>query len=307
MTMLHGVIQSLSRWALVPVAALALAACGGGEPDLPQAGGPPGPATFVVDAPPATPTLGPGDIASATQASPTGTLPYMVFSASSAPAGSTPQRATATITHSVAASHDITFTSFGDPPAPSLTISKDLTEVAPLEKWNGVYYNGGVPNRPLFSGADCVARSDCGLLSGGNFFVYCSAGASYQWKGLLVAPSILRAGAQVAISGNFVAMTDIAPLYGKTFKRFDCTDTAPDTTFGDRDGNLTMAFGSLKLSPAQVTEAFSTAGLTISDVTYKRRAYQWSPTNGGAPEYIIVALDKDAAGKTTASVLYKPD
>lgn len=297
MTKPCGAIQSLRRWALVTAVALALAACGGGEPDVPQAGGPPGPASFVVDAPPATPVT-PGDIASATQASPTGTLHYMVFSASSVAAGPSAPVAAA-ITRSTT-THDITFVASGVFPASGLIIHKDLLSAA-TESWNGVIDNGGVQNTPAF------ISPDGGLLSGGNFFVYCSAGASYQWKlpvVPVVAPSILRAGAQVAVSGNFVAMTDIAPLYGKTFKRFDCTDLLPDTTFGDRDGNLTMAFGGLKLSPDQVKQAFSNAGFTSGGVIYKRRAYKINFK--GQTQYAIVALDQDVGGgNPTASVLYR--
>lgn len=301
MTMLNGVIQSLSRWALVPVAALALVACGGGESDLPQAGGPPGPASFVVDAPPPTPTLAPGENEGATRNFPTGRLHYMVFSASSVAAGpSAPVEAV--ITHSTT-THDIVFAATTAFLAPGLTIHKDLL-VADAETWNGVIDNGGIQNNEAF------VNPDGGLLSGGNFFVYCSAGASYQWKlpiGPVAAPATLRAGAQVAISGNFVAMTDIAPLYSKTFKRFDCTDSAPDTTFGDRAGNLTMAFGGLKLNPAQVTAAFSNAGFTSGSVNYKRRAYKINFK--GQTQYAIVALDQNVGGGSpTASVLYRyPD
>lgn len=295
MTMLHGVIQSLSRWALVPVAALALVACGGGEPDVPQAGAAPGPATFVVDAPPATPTLASGENLGVTKNFPTGRLHYMVFSASSVNAG--PSAPVEAVITKNGFEHDITFAA-SDAFLGGLTMYKNLS-TAVTETWNGVVGTGGIQSNEAFR------NPDDGLLSGGNFFVYCSAGTYNVPSSAKTATApVARAGAKVAISGNFVAMTDIAALYSKTFKRFDCTDTAPDTTFGDRDGNLTMAFGGLKLSPAQVTAAFSTAGFTSGGVIYKRRAYKINFK--GQTQYAIVALDQNVGGgNPTASVLYR--
>lgn len=295
MTMLHGTIQSLSRWALVPVAALALAACGGGDPDVPQAGGPPGPATFVVDALPATPTLAPGENKGATRNFPPGKLHYMVFSASSVTAGpSVPVEAVITDDGSL---HDITF-AVSDAFPDGLTIHKNLSD-AVVEAWNGFVAIGGVYSNEVLN------NSDGGMRSGGNFFVYCSAGTyNVLSSGKTATATVARAGAKVAISGNFVAMTDIAALYNKTFKRFDCTNPAPQTTFGDGNGKLTMAFGSLTLSQEDVTKAFSTAGFTSGGVIYKRRAYKID-FNGQA-QYAIVALDQDVGGgNPTASVLYQ--
>ena len=111
----------------------------------------------------------------------------------------------------------------------------------------------------------------------------------------------------MAISGNFVPMTNIAPLYGKTFNRFDCTNTAPTTKFGDDKGTLTMTLNGVTLSQADAVAAFSTAGYRpAGGGTYKRRAYQitLAGTNP-AVQYAIVALDTDAAGTSTASVLYQ--
>lgn len=296
MTMLYGAIQSLGRWVLVPAAALALAACGGGEPDVPQAGAAPGPASFVVDAPPATPTLAPGENEGVTRNFPAGTLHYLVFNASSVSAGpSAPVEAVITDDGSV---HDIKFAA-SDAFPDGLTMHKDLS-TAVTETWNGVVGNGGIQSNAAFN------NPDGGLLSGGNFFVYCSAGMSYMPTAAsnpALEPAS-RAGAQVAISGNFVAMTDVAQLYGKTFKRFDCTNTAPDTIFGDSNGNLTMAFGGLKLSPAQLTAAFSNNGFTSGAVIYKRRAYKINFK--GQTQYAIVALDQAVGGgNRTASVLYQ--
>lgn len=289
MTMPNRANQSLRRWALVSAAALALAACGGGDPDVPQAGPLPGPATFAVAAPPPPPSV-PGDSTGATQATQAGTLHYMVFGASSVAAG-VPGGAVATITHS-GASHDIALTG-------GLVIHKDLTNPAAVETWNGVSGNGGVLNMPWPAG------SGGGLLSDGNFLVYCAGGTSSQVirPAMLASELFARINAYVFVSGNFVGMNNIAPLYGKTFKRFDCTDTAPNTTFGDRNGNFTMAFGALSLSPANVVDAFSNSGYSIAGANYKRRAYQI--TINGQTQYAIVALDTDALGNPTASVLYQ--
>jgi hypothetical protein len=292
MTMPHGAIQSLRRWALAPAIALVLTACGGGEPDVPQAGAAPGPATFAVAAPPPPPVM-PGDSTGATQANQTGTLHYMVFGAVNV-AGGWPSGSVGTITRD-ATKHDISLPALSS----SLVIRKDLTNPAAVETWSGVPGNGGVLNMPWPAG------SGGGLLSNGNFLVYCAGGTSSQ----VVLPAMpaselyARINAYVFVSGNFVGMNNIAPLYGKTFKRFDCTDSAPNTTFGDRNGNLTMAFGALSLSPADVVAAFSSAGFSIAGSNYKRRAYQI--TINGETQYAIVALDTDALGNPTASVLYR--
>jgi hypothetical protein len=297
MTKPYGAISTLRRWALVPLATLALAACGGGEPDVPQAVLPPGPATFAVAAPPATPTMS-GDTAGATQAGQTGQLHYMVFSASDVAAGM-PVSDVATISNS-GATHDITFLTTAAFAPAGLVVSKAVA-AATVETWNGVSGNGGIQNlEATFNG------NESGLLSDGNFLVYCSAGISSQLLPATIpalAPAA-RAGAQVAVSGNFVAMSDIAPLYGKTFKRFDCTDSAPSTKFGDSNGNFAMAFGAVTLAPADVVAAFSSGGFTsTTGAIYKRRAYQI--TIRGVTRYAIVALDRDAAGNATASVLYQ--
>lgn len=289
MTMPNRANQSLRRWALVSAAALALAACGGGDPDVPQAGPLPGPATFAVAAPPPPPVV-PGDSAGVTQANQVGTLHYMVFGSASV-TGGVPSLAQATITQD-ATSHDVALTG-------GLVIHKDLTNPAAVETWNGVSGNGGVLNMPWPAG------SGGGLLSSGNFLVFCAGGTSSQvlLPAMPASEPYARAGAFVFVSGNFVGMNNIAPLYGKTFKRFDCTDSAPNTTFGDRNGNLTMAFGAVNLSPANVVDAFSIAGFTTAGANYKRRAYQI--TINGQTQYAIVALDTDAVGNRTASVLYQ--
>jgi hypothetical protein len=296
MTKPQGTMPTLRRWALVPFATLALAACGGGDADAPQAGLPPGPATFAVAPPPATPAT-PGDSTGATESDQTGPLHYMVFSASNVATG-IPVQDLATISR-VGVSHDITF-----PAAGAFALTNGLVihlelGTANLPKWNTVSNNGGILNS-----ADTFSGAESGLINDGNILVYCSAGLSYELLGASHPewePSA-RAGAQVAVSGNFVAMSDIAALYGKTFKRFDCTNSAPSAKFGDGNGSLTMAFGPTTLSPADVVAAFSSAGFTSAGATYKRRAYQI--TIRGVTRYVIVALDKDAAGNPTSSVLY---
>lgn len=288
-------VLSLARWAL-PLVATTLVACGGGDEESPPAVIP-GPSPVAVDAPPLTPANG----TNARGTNVTGSLDFLVFDASGASAP-----ATANTTR--AASNVITFTASGPfaaasagAPGGGLVISKDLSDAA-VPTWNGILGNGGVLN------LNWPVRSGGGLLSEGNFFVFCSAGVSYTL--LTSTPSLepaSRAGAKVAVSGNFVPMTNVAPLYGKTFNRFDCTNSAPTTKFGDDKGTLTMTLNGVTLSQADTVAAFSVAGYRpVGGGTYKRRAYQitLAGTNP-AVQYAIVALDTDASGTSTASVLYQ--
>ncbi len=138
------------------------------------------------------------------------------------------------------------------------------------------------------------------LLSLGNYFVFCSAGAANA----SVSVQAARTGAQVAISSHFEPMDNLAPLYGKSFYRFDCAGTTNKTTFGDDQGHLTMAFDGITLSEAQTVQAFSTAGYTpATGQTIKRRAY--SIAINGVTRYAIVALDN--RGSPYASVLFQPE
>lgn len=279
---------SASRWLVLLGGVVALVACGGGDEDS-AATVVPGPSVVAVDAPPPLPAAG----ASGTHVA--GTLDFLVFSATGTPAN-------ATATTTIGGYRDITFAAAGPfagasagAPGGGLVISKDLANPTYGLKWNTVTENGGIVNLSFPSG------SGGGLLSQGNFFVYCSAG-----RPTTVTDAVAKAGAQVAVSGNFVAMTNIASLYGQTFNRFDCTQTAPTTKFGDRKGQLTMVFDGLTLTQAAVVAAFSSAGYQPtpgSNPTYKRRAYQI--TLNGQTQYAIVALDVDAAGNASASVLYQ--
>lgn len=147
------------------------------------------------------------------------------------------------------------------------------------------------------------------MLSQGHFFVFCANGVSYQpleASNPLLEPAS-RAGAQVAVLDNFVPMNDIAPLYGRTFNRFDCTNTAPHTQFGNGNGQLTMTADGLTLAPADVAAAFSATGYQpapgLLPTRYKRLAYQI--TLNGQTQYMVVALDVDAHNIATASVLYQ--
>lgn len=299
MTKPYGRISTLRSWALLPLAALALAACGGGESDPPLPGPILGPVTVLVAVPPQTAAT-PGDSAGAIHADQTGSLNYMVFGASDVATG-TPVLARASISR-IGITHAIEFPNTGAFAPAGLVISKNIAAAA-VETWNGISYNGGILNS-----ADSFVGIESGLLSDGNFLVYCSARMSYVPASDVhpVTDPVARAGAQVAISGNFVAMANIAPLYGKTFKRFDCTNSAPDTKFGDGKGNFTMAFNGMTLNQAQVEQAFSAMGYQPSpglNPTYKRRAYQI--TIRGVTRYVILALDTDAVGTPTASVLYQ--
>lgn len=247
-------VQSLARWAL-PLVAVTLVACGGGEAAGPTANS----STPVVSLAPYTSPVT------------TSSLGYSVFGRASVATGSA---ATAEITSSDAAPITIAFPVSGAFPTGLVIGGVNL----PIPIWNGVPENGIVPNMDWLSGVGS------GILKKGNFFVFCSAGRSPS-----VSDPVAQAGAQVAISDNFVPMNDITPIIGKTFYRFDCTSTAATTT----------TFGGM----SDVSAAFSTTGYQpVGGVTYKRKAYQINLN--GQMKYVVVALDT-AAGTSTASVLYQ--
>lgn len=136
------------------------------------------------------------------------------------------------------------------------------------------------------------------LLSLGNYFVFCSAGAATA----SVSTQTARTGAQVAVSSRFEPMDNLAALYGKSFYRFDCAGTTSKTAFGDGQGHLTMAFDGITLSEAQTVQAFSSAGYTpAAGQIIKRRAY--SLVVNGVTRTVVVALDN--RGTPYASVLFQ--
>ena len=138
------------------------------------------------------------------------------------------------------------------------------------------------------------------LLSQGNYFVFCSAGAAQA----SISSQTARTGAQVAVSSRFEPMDNIAALYGKVFYRFDCAGTTNKTTFGDGQGHLTMAFDGITLSEAQTVQAFSNAGyVPAAGQIIKRRAY--SLAINGVTRTVIVALDN--LGAPYASVLFQTE
>ena len=149
--------------------------------------------------------------------------------------------------------------------------------------WNGEKGNGIVPNMNWLAGAGGFIPKK------GNFFVFCSAGR----PSTSVSNAMAQAGAQVAISANF-GVANLSSINGKAFYRFDCTNPSdPQQT--------TTNFGGV----ADVAAAFGPDGYQPNpgvNPTYKRRAYQ--VTLDGHPQYVVVALDTDAVGVSTASVLY---
>lgn len=257
-------VQLLARWAL-PLVATTLVACGGGEEG---AGSTTQSSTPVVSIGPNTSTVT------------TSSLGYSVFGSTSVATGAG-VAATAEITSSDAEPITIAFPASGVFTAGLVIVGVNL----PIAIWNGVSGNGSVPNMDWLSGASGVIPKK------GNFFVFCSAGR----PSTSVSDAMAQAGAQVAISEKFVAMTDVTPVIERAFNRFDCTSAAATTTI----------LGGVSLIASDVLKAFSEDGYQPTpgfNPTYKRRAYQ--VTLNGQTKYVVVALDTDAVGVSTASVLY---
>lgn len=308
-------LHRTARLALLALPLGLLVACGGGESEE----SPPAPTMVRVDTPPRAATA--AGIAS-TGIELSGALNYQVWGNGDVAAGSG-----AMASAQVAAVPDISHT--GDiikynttitfvPAAPFTTglkiadahsgvnwliqdgggtwISVDATDPATgaTIKSGGVTTSTWPASHTMWSGS---------LLSLGNYFVFCSAGAASA----SVSPQAARSGAQVAISSRFEPMDNLAPLYGKSFYRFDCAGTTNKTTFGDGQGHLSMAFDGLALSEAQTVQAFSTAGYTpATGQTIKRRAY--SIVINGVTRYAIVALDNRGSPYVSyASVLFQPE
>lgn len=258
-------VLSLARWAL-PLVATTLVACGGGDE---AAGSTANSSTPVVSIGPTTSPVT------------TSSLGYSVFGSTSVATGAGVV-ATAEVTSSDAEPIKIAF-----PFSVAFPTGLDIVGVnLPIAIWNGVPGNGIVPNMNWLSAAGGFVPKK------GNFFVFCSAGR----PSTSVSNAMAQAGAQVAISANLVAMIDVTPVIESTFNRFDCTGTAATTTI----------LGGVSLIASNVRKAFSEDGYQPtpgSNPTYKRRAYQ--VTLNGQPQYVVVALDTDAAGTSTASVLYQ--
>lgn len=260
---------------------LALLGCGGGGSDAPAAPTVvPGPTTVAVTAPPAPPSTG-NTSAGIGQS---GALNYLVFDNTS-PTTGTGTMATGTVD---ATAKTITF-----PAAPPFSTGLVVGNITA---------NGS----PTFNGSDAGGTSD-----EGNVFVFCSAGFSTQ----AVDEPAARAGQKVAFSGNTVALTNVAFLYGKKYNEMNCTNAPGTYTFGDGNGNLTMAYAESNgqagptLTAAQVVSAFSASGYTFTsgDATggnVKFRAY--SNTESGVTIYNVAVLLTQPDGLTTTSVLYLP-
>lgn len=288
-----------------------LVACGGGEEE--EASAPP--SLVRVDAPPSAPA---GSTSSGTDLS--GTLHYRLWGSAdvatgagataSAQVAATPVHFTDGVTVGGFRYYDTSIT-FA-PPSPfaaglQITDAYRRSLIWHIQNSSGAWENfdasnigfeigvvksGGVSSSALFE--------DKGLLGRGNFFVFCSA----RPVSVTVTEQIARSGAQVAVSGNFVPMDNVAALYGKSFNRFDCAETPNKTTFGDGKGHLTMSFDGITLSEAQTVQAFSSAGYApAAGQIIKRRAY--SAVINGVTRTIVVALDNRAY--PYASVLYQTE
>lgn len=290
--------QWAARLAVLGLTTAALVACGGGndEATTPVSS----PTTVTVASPPATPSA--LNTSSGTTSS--GTLNYLVYGSADVAAGSGSTASAQVVAVATANSFTTNVTFPAAAPFAGGLLINDAHSGSPSWPTDNtpggslVVLSGGGPfNMSWPSG------NGNGLLAQGNFFVFCASGA--------IAPTVTaqtaRSGAQVAISGNFSPMDNIAALYGKTFKRFDCAGTTGTTSFGDGQGNLTMTGDGLTLSQAQTVQAFSAAGYApAAGQIIKRRAY--SIVINGSTRYVVVALDNRGAPYASyASVLYQAE
>lgn len=274
-----------------------LVACGGGSEESA-----PAPTLVRVDTPPRALAAASGVASTGIERS--GTLNYQVWSSGDVAAGSG-TAASAQVTAVPVYFHEgglryydssITFAPGGPFPSglhiadahrgPSWpTDSPDLMVV----KGGGVSTTTWPTSHTMWSGS---------LLSLGNYFVFCSAGAATP----SVSEQAARTGAQVAVSSRFEPMDNLAPLYGKSFYRYDCAGTTSKTTFGDGQGHLTMVSDGISLNEAETVQAFSSAGYApAAGQIIKRRAY--SIVINGVTRTVVVALDN--RGTPYASVLFQ--
>lgn len=263
---------------------LALVGCGGGGgSDAPATATTtvPGPTTVTVPAPPATPSTG----NTSTGINQTGTLNYLVYDNTS-PTTGTGTTATGTV--------DAT--------------AKTITFPAAAPFTTGLVVAQPSDGQTTFNGTGAGAASDAL-----NLLNFCSAGLSTQ----AVDEPAARTGQKVAFSGNTVALTNVAVLYGKKFNELNCTNATNTFTFGDGNGNLTMTITDAggvvgqTLAAAQVTSAFSASGYTVaagagsaSGANIKLRAY--SNTESGVTHYNVAFLLTQANGFAASSLMYLP-
>jgi len=253
----------MRRFAVMALAAL-LTACGGGG----GSGGSTGPVSVPVTP---TPTPSAGNTSSGTTQ--TGSLQYLVFSSGSATVASSTSNGTPIAAAIDATANTITFPAGTAPLSAGLTIGAAGT------------------NNPTFNSIASVG----GTGAQGNGFLWCGAG---------IPPSVTRqvsqAGTIVGISGNMTALSDIAPLYGRTFTKRDCAGDVVTVRFGDGNGNMTLQVNSLPAwTPAQVLAAFTSSGVQL-DANTVIRLKAYSITISGTATTVIVALIHDNSGNSGA-------
>lgn len=295
-----------AKLALLALPLSLLVACGGGESE--ESAPTPAPTMVRVDTPPRAAAATTAPLSTGIESS--GALNYQVWGSGDV-AGGAGTTANGQITATPIISHphdtneynllgyDTTITFATAPPFTNGLVIKDAHAGVtwPTDDTYHIVKGGGVSSTTWPASHTMWSGS---LLSLGNYFVFCSAGAVQA----SVPAQTARTGAQVAVSSRFEPMDNIAALYGKSFYRFDCAGTTNKTTFGDGQGHLTMAFDGITLSEAQTVQAFSNAGYApAADQIIKRRAY--SLVVNGVTRTVVVALDN--RGAPYASVLFQTE
>jgi len=272
--------KPLATLALMGIALGSLVACGGGSST--PAASVAAPTTVTVTAPQTTPSTG----NTSTGISQTGSLQYLVYDNTSPTTG----LGTTAVGAVNSTARTITF-----PSAPPFA--------------GGLAIGGLTTASITFNSTPEVG----GASDSGNVFLFCSAGKSTAAAGEAVA----RAGVRLGFSGNAVALTNVAFLYGKTVSETNCTNVPSTWTFGDGNGNLTLStkeFGGsvgIAMTAAQLTAAFSAAGFTLTTgnaagANVKFRAY--SSVESGVTKYLVATLVTATAigGTNFTSLLLVP-
>lgn len=107
---------------------------------------------------------------------------------------------------------------------------------------------------------------------------------------------------EVGVSNNMVPVTDLTVLHGLSFQLTECSSTGlftgPEVLTFNANGTATIRAGTPgaeTISAADVTAAFSAAGLTDPDTSnFKLRLYAY--TAGGVTQYHIVEIGEEFVG-----------
>ena len=135
---------------------------------------------------------------------------------------------------------------------------------------------GATSNSPAWSTNGGMTKAN------GNVLVYCSAGqTAFSTNSSTLVP--YQQGANVFISANLTAVSDVVVLLGNTYTEFDCAGSTVTSKF-NADGTVTRtnSDGTVNtLTAAQVAQFFSASGFTGGGGSnYKSRAYKYTIAAG---------------------------